>query len=289
TTELALAQAKGYSPTSPDSDDDITDILAKNDIQVKDTRLLQALLSTRHQLSRVEELVKDQTLTASERIAEMERQRDEALSEAAYARARLAAAQSGEAGEVQTDRAAELGRKLVIALSMQNELSMKVDDLSAQLSSERKARKIAEKTAKGHLSKFDDAEARRKEHWAQLEEWKGKLAETQKVATDEKVRALDHSATAYNLRIENDELKKQVAELTELVGSQTSAVKATKAAITSAAERADSAEKQLSVERSQKAELEKEIAQLKVELRTIESLRGQIEELEMQLAQAKEE
>jgi chromosome segregation ATPase len=289
TTELALAQAKGYTPTSPDSDDDITDILAKNDIQDKDTRLLQALLSTRHQLSRVKELVKDQTLTASERIAEMERQRDEALSDAAYARARLAAAQSGDVGEVQTDRAAELGRKLVTALSMQNELSMKVDDLSAQLSSERKARKIAEDTARGHLNKFDDAEARRKEHWVQLEEWKGKFTETQKTATDEKVRALDHSATADNLRIENDELKKQVAELTELVENQTSAVKATKAAITSAAERADSAEKQLSGERSQKVELEKEIVQLRQELGTVESLQSKIQELEMQLAQAKEE
>lgn len=289
TTEIALAQAKGYTPSSPDSDDDIIDILSKNDIQVKDTRLLQALLSTRHQLSRVKELVKDQTQTASERIAEMERQRDEALSDAAYARARLAAAQSGDPNDVQSDRAAELGRKLVTALSMQNELSMKVDDLSAQLSSERKARKFAEDTAKGHLSKFDDAEIRRKEHLAELEELKGKFAETQKVATNEKVRALDHSATADNLRIENEELKKQVTELTELVANQTSAVKATKAAITSAAERADSAEKQLAVEQSQKAELEKEAAQLKQELATVDSLRTKIEDLEAQLAHAKEE
>jgi len=111
--------SKGIYPSSPDSDDDIIDILSKNDIQVKDTRLLQALLSTRHQLSRVKELVKDQTQTASERIAEMERQRDEALSDAAYARARLAAAQSGDPSDVQSDRAAELGRKLVTALSLQ--------------------------------------------------------------------------------------------------------------------------------------------------------------------------
>src|SRR5208337_1292487 len=97
------------------------------------------------------------TRTASERISEAERQRDEALSDAAYARARLAAAQSGDES-VTDDRASELGKKLVVALSMQNELSMKVEDLTNQLSAEKLGRKIAEDTASSHLDKFDDAE-----------------------------------------------------------------------------------------------------------------------------------
>ena len=113
TTELALAQSRGYIPNEHLDEDDLGEFLGKNDFQVKDTKLLQALLSTRHQLARVKELVKDQTRTASERISEAERQRDEALSDAAYARARLAAAQSGDETGIQDDRASELGKKLV--------------------------------------------------------------------------------------------------------------------------------------------------------------------------------
>ena len=53
---------------------------------------------------------------------------------------------------------------------MQNELSMKVTDLSSQLSAEKAARKIAEETASSHFEKFDDAERRRKEGSSLLEE-----------------------------------------------------------------------------------------------------------------------
>jgi chromosome segregation ATPase len=292
TTELALAQSKGYTIDKLDEEDDIADILGKNNIQVKDTRLLQALLSTRHQLSRVKDLVKDQTRSASERISEAERQRDEALSEAAYSRARLAAAQSGdeEGGlNAQNDRATELSRKLVTALSMQNELSMKVDDLTTQLSAEKKARKVVEDTATSHLSKFDDAEQRHQEGWSQLEEIRGKFKDAQRVATDERVKSVDREALASNLRIETVELKKQVAELTELVETQTHAVQAAKTAIASATQRAENAENALNAERAQRRELEREIIKLKQDLGNLEGQRSRIEDLESQLDHAREE
>jgi chromosome segregation ATPase len=292
TTELALAQSKGYTIEKIDEEDDIADILGKNNIQVKDTRLLQALLSTRHQLSRVKDLVKDQTRTASEQISEAERQRDEAMSEAAYARARLAAAQSGdeEGGAIAlNDRATELSRKLVTSLSMQNELSMKVDDLTVQLLAEKRARKVAEDNATNHLSKFGDAEQRRQEAWSQLEEIRAKFNEAHRVATDERVKSVDREAFANNLKIETEELKKQVAELTELVETQANAVQTTKAAIASATQRAENAENALNAERVQRRELEREIVKLKQELTSLEGQKTRIEDLELQLDHAREE
>ena len=289
TTELALAQSRGYIPNEHLDEDDLGEFLGKNDFQVKDTKLLQALLSTRHQLARVKELVKDQTRMASERISETERQRDEALSDAAYARARLAAAQSGDETGIQDDRANELGKKLVVALSMQNELSMKVEGLSSQLSAEKAARKLSEDTASSHLEKFDDAERRRKESSTQLEEFREKFLDAQRIASDERAKSIDLEATASNLRIESMELKKQLAELKELVDHQTNAVKATKTAIQSAVERAESAEKSLQLEQTQRLELEKEVVQLKQDLKGVETQQSRIDVLERQLSQARDE
>ena len=292
TTELALAQSRGYTPEQYPDDDEL-DFLGTQQFQVKDTKLLQALLSTRHQLARVKELVKDQTRTASERISETERQRDEALADASYVRARLAAAttQSGDdnISPAQTDRAAELSKKLVAALAVQNELTLKVEGLEAQLQVEKTARLVAEETAESHLGKFNDAERRRMEGWTELEELREKHVEAQRAAADERAKSVDHVAVAGNLRVEAEELRKQVAELTQLLDVQTDAVQATKASIHAAVERAELAENSLQVERQRRVELEKEVAQLKQELASFDDHTSQIDELEQQLKQAREE
>jgi len=293
TTELALAQSRGYIPNTEsfDEDDDLGDFIGKNDFQAKDTKLLQALLSTRHQLSRVKELVKDQTRSASERIAEAERQRDEALSDAAYVRARLAAAQTGEdsTSPIQDDRAGELGKKLVLALSMQNELSMKVEGLTNQLAAEHAARKQAEEMCSTHLEKFEDLERRRNEHSLALEEMRGKFHEAQRAVTDERTKSIDHEALVANLRIETAELKRQVGELTGLVEHQQNAVKATKTAVQTAVERAEVAERELYAERTQRLDLAKEVVSLKQQLAAVETQQSKLDLLERQLSQAREE
>ena len=291
TTELALAQSKGYIPdrsSTPSADDDLTAIL-KTDIPPKDTKLLQALLSTRHQLSRIKELVNDQTKTASEKIAEAERQRDDAMSEIAYLRARLAAAQTGDNGTIPEDRATELSKKLVSALAIQSDLNLKVEDLTKQLELEKMARQSAEETASSHLEKFSEAEERRKEGWNQVETLKGKISETQRMASEEKTKSVDHQAQANNLRIEAEELRKQVAELTEMVDVHSNAVKATKSAISSSVERSEMAEASLRIERAKRNELEKEVLQLRQELGSLDSHKAIIEDLERQLGQARDE
>ena len=98
-----------------------------------------------------------------------------------------------------------------------------------------------------------------------------KFSDAQRIASDERAKSIDHEATASNLRIETAELKKQVAELTELVDHQANAVKATKTAIQSAVERAESAENALQLERAQRLELQKEVIQLKQDLEAVET------------------
>jgi chromosome segregation ATPase len=288
TTELALAQSRGYTPDQYPDDDDL-DFLGTQEFQVKDTKLLQALLSTRHQLARVKELVKDQTRTASERISEAERQRDEALADASYIRARLAAAQSGDESPARDDRATELSKKLVVALAIQNELTVKLEGLEGQLQVEKTARQVAEETAQSHFGKYDDVERRRKEAWIQLEEFREKHADAQRVAVEERAKSVDHVAVVGNLRVEAEELKRQVVEMTELLDVQTNAVQATKVSINSAVERAEAAENSLQLERSHRIELEKEIVQLKQELGSLDDHHSRIEDLERQLKQAREE
>lgn len=289
TTELALAQAKGYVSDTVEGDD-ISEIIAKNDIPLKDTRLLQALLSTRHQLARVKELVSDQTRQASERIAEAERQRDEALSEAAYSRARMAAARSGDPTDsLQNDRAAELSSKLAAAIATKNELTVRVEHLTSQLSMEQSARKLAEDTATSHLTKYTDLDKRRREVWGELDELRTKHVEVTRAANDARVKSIEHEAVANKLRIESDELKKQVAELIELSDTQAGAIKAIRASVTSATERAESAEKALNAERLQRTELERQIIQLKQDIGTVDSQRSKLADLESQLEKAREE
>ena len=285
-TELALAQSKGFTSSEAEVDD-VADILAKNDIPMRDTRLLQALLSTRHQLARVKEMVNDQTRQASERIVEAERQRDEALNEVAYARARLAAA-SGE-GVDQPDRASDLSAKLVSALTAQNELMIKVEHLTTQLTVEQGARKLAEETAASHLQKFNELDKRRKENWIELEEVRGKYTEVARLLNDARVENIEHEAVANKLRIESEEWRKQVAELTELADTQSAALKAVRASVTSATDRAETAEKSLNSERTIRMELERQVVQLKQENATVESLRSKISDLENQLEKARDE
>ena len=288
TTELALAQSRGYTPEQYPDDDEL-DFLGTQEFQVKDTKLLQALLSTRHQLSRVKELVKDQTRTASERISEAERQRDEALADASYVRARLAAAQLGDESPPLDDRATDLSKKLVIALAIQNDLTVKLEGVESQLQVEKMARQVAEETAQSHLGKYDDAERRRQEGWTQLEELREQHADVQRVAAEERTKSVDHVAVAGNLRVEAEELKKQVAEMTEVLDAQTNAVKVTKASITCAVERAEAAENSLQSERLHRIELEKEIVQLKQQLGSLDDYQSRIEDLEQQLKLAREE
>ena len=216
TTELALAQSKGYIPDrstfSASGEDDLTAIL-KTDIPLKDTKLLQALLSTRHQLSRVKELVNDQTKSASEKIADAERQRDDALGQIAYLRGRLAAAQSGDTAQIPQDRADELSKKLVAALAIQSELSLKVEDLTKRLEIERMARQTAEDAASSHFDRFNEAEERRRDVGNEVVSLRSRIAEAERTANVNKGQGIEDQTRPNNLRIEAEELQKQVVEL----------------------------------------------------------------------------
>jgi phage shock protein A len=128
-SELALARKAGYNPnpsSNPALDERATDAFTD-----EDRPLIEAFLAMRAELAKMQATVDRQAAIASKRVAEVEHQRDAAISEAAYARAKLAAhggsqrstpqpdGSSRGGDEASVERLTEMSRRLALALASQ--------------------------------------------------------------------------------------------------------------------------------------------------------------------------
>ncbi len=95
----------------------------------------------RAELSNVQGAVDKQAVLAAKQIAEAEKQRDAAIQEAVYAKAKLAAHMGGSvASTPQLDndrdvdeRSGEIGRKLASALHLQKQLQARIESMGMEL------------------------------------------------------------------------------------------------------------------------------------------------------------
>ena len=212
-SELELARKAGYMTNASLSP--VLDSRAMDTFDDDDKPLIEALLAMRTELANVQASVDKQAVLAARQIAGAEKQRDAAIQEAVYAKAKLAARVGGSASSTPQldsdkdadDRSGDIRRKLAHALNNQKELEAQVDRLSNEYEAERKARKLADDTANAAQKRMTDLEAYKQQNASELERLKAELHMAQREAREQSVAAAEAVAAAQMIRVERDEFE----------------------------------------------------------------------------------
>jgi chromosome segregation ATPase len=274
-SELALARKAGYNPgtsASPILDQHAADVFGDDD-----RPLLEALLKMKTELERVQSSIRAQGDDAAKKIAEIERQRDAAVSEAIYAKAKLAAHGGGsQAGTPQPDgvrststpdmdRLSDVSRRLAASLAAQSELSTKLEKLTHEVEGERKAKQLAEDTADAAQRRVQELDSTRQKHAAEFESLRAELHETQRVAREASANASEAEASSRLLAVDKNELSAKCAKALEESRNHTSILQSLREAVSASTDKATLLEKKLEEERYQRDNLQQKLVQLRAE------------------------
>ena len=270
-SELALARKAGYQPgvsSSPTFDE-----RAVNQFGDDDKPMIEAFLAMRSELVRMQQTVEQQATAAAKRVAEVEHQRDAAVSEAAYARAKLAAHSSSPSGTPQSDaardldehseRTTDISRRLALALAAQSELKTRFDSLTNDLSTERRSRELAEESAEAAQRRLSDITQGRNP--VEVESLRLELLEAQAGARDEAGQRAQTEEKLRMLQIDKEALTQRHEEVSSRLADHISSIDPIKAAVAASAEKAELLERQLEQERQQRDELERKLLQLRAD------------------------
>jgi len=274
-SELSLARKAGYNPasaTSPVFNDQAADTFGD-----EDRPLFEALLKMKSELERVQTSIKVQGSDAAKRIGEVERQRDAAISEAIYAKAKLAAHGGGsQAGTPQPDgvrstatpdmdRVADINRRLAASLAAQGELATKVDKLTTEIEAERRAKQLADDTAEAAQRRVQELDSTRQKNAAEFEELRAALHETERVAREASASAAEAEASSKLLAVDKSELSTKLGRITEESRSHTVLLQSLRDALSSSSDKATLLEKKLEEERYQRENMRQKMTQLRAE------------------------
>jgi hypothetical protein len=274
-SELALARKAGFNPamaTSPVVDERSVDAFGD-----EDKPLLEALLKMKGELERVQTSIKTQGQDAAKRIAEVERQRDAAISEAIYAKTKLAAHGGGsQAGTPQPDgvrstatpdmdRIADINRRLAASLAAQTELTTKVDKLTVEIEAERKAKQLADETAEAAEKRVQELDSSRQRNAAESESLRATLHETERIAREASATAAEAEAASRLLAVDKSELSGKLTKVTEESRNHVVILQSLREALSGSSDKASLLEKQLEEERFQRESARQQLAQLRAQ------------------------
>lgn len=270
TSELALARKAGYVINANGSVFDEHELHTFKD---EDRPLIEAFLAMRADLAKMQAAVDRQAATASKRVAEVEHQRDVAVSEAAFAQAKLAAHRgslvSTPQGEripqdlesAHSERSTDLSRKLALALVAQSELKTKVETLSIEIQEERRARELAEELQEATDKRVTELE--QNSNAIELESLKTELHRLQTDFRQESSLRSEAEAVLNLVEIDKKELEQQLEELKSRLQSHNESIGPLHEAVSSSAAKANLLESQLQEERAERDALVKELAELR--------------------------
>ncbi|KAB5559957.1 hypothetical protein GE09DRAFT_1172786 [Coniochaeta sp. 2T2.1] len=269
-SELELARKAGYVPNSSLSP--TLDSRSAETFDDDDKPLIEALLAMRTELANVQASVDKQAVLAAKQIAEAERQRDAAIQEAVYAKAKLAGFGGSATSTPQLDRdvdrddrVGETSRKLANALNTQKELHNQLERLSLELEAERKARKLADDTTNAAQKRMADLETYKQQNSLELERLRAELHQAQKDSRHQGVSAAEALATLQLLRVEKEELHRKVEESTTSSKDQDETFESLRRAVVASAETKTVLERMLEEEKSLRAQAEAKLTKLKGE------------------------
>ncbi|KIW70463.1 hypothetical protein PV04_02731 [Phialophora macrospora] len=269
-SELALARKQGYhsgTASSPTFDD-----RAVSQVSDDDRPLMEAFMMMRAELMKMQDAMETQASSMAKRIAEVEHQRDAAVTEAAYARAKLAAHGGSQRSTPQPDlgrepdeqeRFTDLSRRLALALAAQSEHKARLDTLNNDLVSERRARELAEESMDALQQRYDDLNKSRKP--AEIEGLRAELHEAQSLARAEAGRRAEVEEELRTLRVDHDSLSKTHEDVLARLKSHTSSMAALEAAVAASTSKANLFERQIEEERGQREAIERKLSQLRAE------------------------
>ncbi|KAL1865070.1 Negative regulator of mitotic exit [Paecilomyces lecythidis] len=271
-SELALARKAGYSPNpsgSPALDERATDVFGE-----EDRPLIEAFLTMRAELAKMQATVDRQAAIASKRVAEVEHQRDAAINEAAYARAKLAAHggsqrstpqpdSSREPDEAGSERATDISRRLALALAAQSELKGKLEAMSVELQQEKRARELAEDTNEASRKRL--AELEMQNTALELESLRAELHQLHTTSREESMRRSEAEAAMKQLAVDKEELSQKLEDASTRLKDHGGSLGSLREAVAASAAKAAVLEKQLVEERDYREGLEKKLLHLRAE------------------------
>lgn len=274
-SELALARKAGYHPatsTSPMFDERSADTF-----QDEDRPLLEALLRMKAEVDRVQTSIKTQGSDAAKRIAEVERQRDAAISEAIYAKTKLAAHGGGsQAGTPQLDggrnsdtpdldRMNDISRRLATSLAAQAELTILVERLTHEIEAEKKAKDLADETAEAAQRRVQELDSTRQKAAAESESLRAELHEAERVAREVSASAAEAETSSRLLAVDKQELSAKVAHYSTESTNYAAVLQTLREAVAASSEKSGLLEKKLEEERSQSDTIRQKLSQLRAD------------------------
>ncbi|KAI6778210.1 Tip elongation aberrant protein-like protein [Emericellopsis cladophorae] len=268
-SELELARKGGFVPSTSSP---VLDGKIPETFDDEDRPLIEALLAMRTELAKVQGAIDQQATVASKQIAEVERQRDAAVQEALYAKAKLAS-QLGDASADQTFtpadasfRTGEMERKLGAALQYQKELQSQLAQARADLNNEKKARKLADDTTNAAEKRMTALETYKQQTSTEVERLKAELHAAQREAREKSVASAEAIASLELLKAEKDDVVSKYENVKGSSEDHDATFVSLRAAIASSEDGKAHLQTKLNEERAQCEVLESKYNKLKAEL-----------------------
>lgn len=273
-SELELARKSGYTPGGTPSS--IIDNRISTSFSDSEKPLIEALIAMRNELANIQASVDQQAVLAAKKIAEVEKQRDSAISEAVYAKAKLAAhggsmpgtplmGSSRETFSRTEDRSQEISKKLAMALGTQRDLQSHIDHLKSEIDSEKRSRKLAEDTTNVAQSRIAELERYKQENTGQVESLKAELHHVQIEAREEAARCAEAVAKAQLLEIDKETAEAELKELRGTSKDDAGTFQSLRDALAASHSMQESLERKVEEERTQRESIEQKLRKLRTE------------------------
>ncbi|KAG5926884.1 hypothetical protein E4U53_002964 [Claviceps sorghi] len=272
-SELELARKSGYISAATLSPPDAK---AAETFDDEDRPLIEALLAMRMELANVQSAVDKQAVLAAKQIAEAEKQRDAAIQEAVYAKAKLAAQTGGslsstpqldisERDEPAGDRSIDLGKKLAAALHSQRDLKSQVEQLRNELAAEKNVRQLADDTTSAAQKRLADLEAYKQETSTEVGRLKAELHLVQRDAREQAVACAEAVAALELMKVERQEFEAKYKDAIDSSKIHDTTLESLRSAVGASQDARSHLEKKLEEERTARENIEEELKKLRVE------------------------
>lgn len=273
-SELELARKSGYTPGGIPSS--VMDNRVSTSFSESEKPLIEALIAMRNELGNVQASIDKQAVMAAKKIAEVESQRDAAINEAVYAKAKLAAHggsqttspqidESRDMGSRAGERSADISRKLAASLGVQGELQMQIDRLRHEVEAERRSRQLAEDTTKVAEARISELESYKQQNSTEAETLRAELHHVQKEAREQAAQCAEAVAKAQLLEIEKESLESRHKELTETSRDNSDTFESLREALASSHGMKELLERKLEEQSGQREIAEEKLRKLRTE------------------------
>lgn len=270
-SELALARKAGFQQQRLSQGPGLSERATPSFVD-EDKPLMEALVALRAKLAEVQGSVESRESVAAQQVAEIEQERDIAIREAAYAKAKLAAHSDSHGGtplsesmsrEPDDDRSDDLGRKLALALATQSDLRATLSSMTAEIEAERRAKETAESLADAAHKRALEIDQSRNP--GEVESLRMELFDLGKTARDEAAQKSEAHVKLQTLELDKEDLTRQLEEAQEATEHHSTMLVSLKEAVGASTDKSKLLQEKLETERSQREAVDLRLLQLKAE------------------------